>query len=345
MSVDPYKALGVDKKASADEIKKAYRKLARKYHPDVNPNNKQAEEKFKELSMAYDILSDPAKKSEYDSLGHEGFFERGFGGSGYQQPNFDMNNFPWADIFADLMGGGQKTSRSGRSQKSPCSFNNFNFGQMGAKPTKGANREYQLTISFRDAVMGMDSTLKIEVPETCSECNGTGRVGRGSGQRTCPECQGRGSLMTPQTIKTRIPAGVEDGQKIRLRNKGYPGENGGPPGDLTLLIKIRPDQVFTRDENDNLVMEKKISLYLALLGGQVEVPTIDGLASLKIPPGTQNGAKFRLKGEGVETKKKTGDLYVSIKVVLPSKLSEEATDLVERLKELAPLPQEDIVTN
>jgi DnaJ-class molecular chaperone len=346
MSIDPYKALGVDKKASAEDIKKAYRKLARKYHPDVNPGNKQAEEKFKELSMAYDILSDPAKKSEYDNLGREAFYERGFGGTGYQQPNFDSGSFPWADLFADILGGGMKSGSSRNQGNSGFSFDAFGgFGQKRPSPSKGPNREHPLTLDFREAVKGLDITLDLDVPETCSHCRGQGIVTSRSGSTVCSVCRGKGSLMNHQTLKAHIPAGVKDGQRIRLRNKGYPGRNGGSPGDLNLLVKIKPDAVFTRDDNNNLLMEKKISLYLALLGGKVEVPTVTGKASLTIPPGTQNGARFRLSGKGVSDNKKTGDLYVTIKVVLPAKLSKQAIELVEQLQELAPLPQEDIVTN
>ncbi|MDR2387642.1 MAG: J domain-containing protein [Deltaproteobacteria bacterium] len=342
MKIDPYKTLGVDKKASEADIKKAYRKLARKYHPDVNPGDQQAEEKFKELSTAYDILSDPSKKAEYDNLGQEAFFDRGFGGTGYQQPNFNMNDFPWGDLFADLFGGGAKTTRGGnRRSSSTFSFDNLGgFGQQSFVPTKGQNREHTLSLDFRDAVKGLDITMKLDVPEPCSKCGGKGRVEKGT--RVCSVCRGQGSVMKPETLKTHIPAGVKDGQKIRLRGKGYPGQDGGAPGDLELLVKVNPDRVFTRDNDGNLSMEKKISLYLALLGGKVEIPNISDKASLTIPPGTQNGAKFRLKGKGVVTDKKAGDLYVTVKVVLPVELSPEAAELVEKLQELAPLPQDEI---
>ncbi|MDR1309307.1 MAG: DnaJ domain-containing protein [Deltaproteobacteria bacterium] len=340
MNLDPYKALGVDKKASAEDIKKAYRKLARKYHPDVNPGDKGAEEKFKELSMAYDILSDPGKKTEYDNLGQEAFYERGFGGAGYKQPDFDMGSFPWADLFGDLFGGGAK---GGRATRGSGGFSFDGLGGFGREraAAKGANREHSLTVDFRDAIKGHDITMELEAPETCARCGGQGHVSNGGGLRVCPACRGQGSTMGRQTIKAHIPAGVKDGQKIRLRNKGYPGQNGGPPGDLNLLVRIRPDAVMSRDGDDNLLMERKISLYLALLGGSVEVPTVSGKASLKIPAGTQNGARFRLKGKGVSTDRRIGDLYVTIKVVLPPKLSDEASRLVQRLQELAPLSQDD----
>ncbi|MDR2366537.1 MAG: DnaJ domain-containing protein [Deltaproteobacteria bacterium] len=346
MSIDPYKALGVDKKSSQADIKKAYRKLARKYHPDVNPGDKGAEEKFKEVSTAYDILSDPAKKSEYDNLGREAFYERGFGGAGYKQPNFDMDSFPWGDILADLFGGNAKAARGTRGTRGggqTFSFDDFgSFGQRRAAPAKGATREHTLTLDFMDAVKGMEFTMRLDIPEVCPGCQGTGRTGNGASARICPACHGQGNLTRPQTLKAKVPAGVEDGQKIRLKGKGYPGRDGGPPGDLELLIKVNPDPVFSRDLDNNLNMEKKVSLYTALLGGKVEVPNITGKASLTIPPGTQNGAKFRLKGKGVSTSKKTGDLYVTVKVVLPADLSDQAAELARKLQEAAPLDQDDL---
>ncbi|MDR1658172.1 MAG: DnaJ domain-containing protein [Deltaproteobacteria bacterium] len=341
MSLDPYKTLGVDKKASPEDIKKAYRNLARKYHPDVNPGDKAAEDKFKELSMAYDILSDPAKKSEYDNLGSEAFFERGFGGAGYQSSSFDFRNFRWDDIFDDIFGGGPKP-QTGR-RKSTVNFGgNGGFGGFGAgaaAPARGQDIVHRLALSFMDAVKGTQITLQLDVPVTCSRCGGQGLMSSGGGVGQCPQCGGHGSVITKQTIKTRIPAGVTDGQKIRLRGKGQPSHNGGPPGDLNLVVEITPDSVFSRD-GFNLTMEKPVSVYCSLLGGTVEVPTSTGRATLKIPPLTQNGAKFRLKGQGVVTNKKTGDLIVSVKVVLPSSLSEEARQLVEKLSEVAPVNEE-----
>ncbi|MDR1487549.1 MAG: DnaJ domain-containing protein [Deltaproteobacteria bacterium] len=343
MNLDPYKALGVDKKAGPEAIKKAYRNLARKYHPDVNPGDKAAEEKFKELSMAYDILSDPAKKAEYDSLGREAFFEKGFGGTGYR-PDFDSKSFPWDELFGDIF---RSSRSSGRSKSQGFSFGGgspFGGFSRASQPTKGGDREYQLTLDFRDAVKGTDITMNLDVPEQCSQCSGQGVVSNGGGIRTCPSCRGSGNLSARQTIKAHIPQGVSDGQKIRLRGKGFAGENGGQPGDLNLIVKINPDPVFTRDEKNNLLLEKKISVYQALLGGSVEVPTMSGPGTLKIPPGTQNGARFRFKGSGVSTGKKTGDLYVTIKVVLPPKLQEEARRLAEQLEALAPVDSEELST-
>ncbi|MDR3203590.1 MAG: DnaJ domain-containing protein [Deltaproteobacteria bacterium] len=343
MTLDPYKTLGVEKNASPDSIKKAYRNLARKYHPDVNPNDKSAEEKFKELSMAYDILSDPNKKAEYDNLGREAFFERGFNGAGYK-PNFDSHSFSFDDIFADFFANDKfnSSSKTGRKNSS-FSFGTAdggpfgNFGGFTKKATKGGDRELKLTLSFREAVNGTELTLELDMPEICSNCQGQGMISNGRGVRNCPECRGRGSVVSRQTIKAKVPAGIKDGQKIRLRGKGFPGENGGQPGDLNLIVQVSPDPVFVREGDVDLKLEKSLSLYDALLGGKIEVPTLSGPATLKIPAGTQNGSKFRLKGKGVNSGKKTGDLYVAVKVLLPTSISEEAKELLSQLKELAPV--------
>ncbi|MDR2442660.1 MAG: DnaJ domain-containing protein [Deltaproteobacteria bacterium] len=342
MSLDPYKTLGVDKKANQDTIKKAYRNLARKYHPDVNPGDKGAEEKFKELSMAYDILSDPAKKSEYDNLGKEAFFEKGFGGAGYQTGNFDFSDFRWDDLFADLFGGGSKPRSSRR--KNSFAFGgdqvdfSSSFGDFGGRAVqkKGADVVRELNIPFLDAVNGQEMTLRLDLPQQCQQCGGQGLVSQGGGVGQCQACRGQGSVLAKQGIKLRIPPGVSDGQKIRLRGKGWPGQNGGAPGDLNFVIHVLPHEVFTRD-GLNLLMEKDVSLYDALLGGSVKVPTPSGHATLKIPAMTQNGAKFRLKGQGITSGKKTGDLYVTVKVTLPTKLTEGARELVEKLAEMAPV--------
>ncbi|MDR0355376.1 MAG: DnaJ domain-containing protein [Deltaproteobacteria bacterium] len=339
MSLDPYKTLGVDKKASPEAIKKAYRTLARQYHPDVNPGDKKAEEKFKELSMAYDILSDPQKKTEYDNLGQEQFYTNFNNGAGYQA---DFDNL--AALFEQLMGRSTRASSSRRggsrtSRSSPFDFGFESFSRP--QPVKGNDVENALKLDFREAVKGLTVTMELDLPQQCPRCRGKGRADNGGGS-LCLSCQGKGVVSARETIKTRIPAGVQDKQKIRLRGKGGPGQNGGPPGDLLLSVNIAPDPVFTRDADNNLFEEKKISLYMALLGGKVEVQTISGTASLRIPAGTQNGAKFRIKGQGVASEKKTGDLYVLIKIVLPKNLSSEAGEMVEKLQELAPVADEDL---
>jgi DnaJ-class molecular chaperone len=347
MALDPYKTLGVDKKASAEEIKKAYRKLARKYHPDVNPGDKAAEEKFKDLSMAYDILSDPTKRAEYDNMGSEAFFERGAGGGGYQT-NFNFENFRMDDLFADLFCGGAKT-RGGSTRRTRTftfggdsgGFDGAFGGGFGARgPTKGADRGLELKLDFRDAVNGTQITLELDDQEPCGRCGGQGVVANGGGVRECPDCRGRGSVVRKGTVKAKIPAGVTDGQRIRLKGKGLPGEGGGPPGDLNIVVRVAPDKEFSRDGALDLRLERTVPLYQALLGGQIEIPTMTGRATLRIPPLTQNGARFRLKGKGVVANpKRIGDLYVTIKVALPTKLTPEAKELVERLAELAPVDE------
>jgi len=372
MNFDPYEELGVSKDASTEDIKKAYRKLARKYHPDVNPGDKSAEEKFKRISEAYDILGDPAKREEYDRLGQQGFYEQAFGGQGYQRPDFSQG-FSFEDLFGDLFGG---RAQAGRGFSFGTSFGEpgggFDFFQAQAGPQPGGDQVYKLKIGFREAVFGTEKTLEFEraVPcsacggqgvdltsaQACPACKGTGRTTRKQGQmqvmtvcsrcggsgrlgqaRPCLTCRGQGQVLKRETIKARIPAGVDNGSKVRLAGKGLPGRDGGPPGDLYLEIEVTPDPVFRREGRD-LYTEVPISLFDAVLGGQVEVPTLTGRATLKIPAGTQNGQKFRLKGQGVpKTKTKpAGDLYVSVKVMIPRKLTPEAKELFEQLREKVP---------
>ena len=334
MSLDPYKALGVEKNADASTIKSAYRKLARKYHPDVNPGDKAAEDKFKELSEAYDILSDPAKKSEYDNLGRDAFYERGFGGAGYQRPDFSQGGFSFEDIFGDLFGGGQRTSSGRRGGGS--SFGAGFGGRSMAR--RGEDTNLKLTISFKEAALGTDAALELGLPSTCPKCQGQGIVANGGGVKTCPGCGGRGQVKHLENLKVKIPVGIKDGQKVRLKGKGSPGTGGGQPGDLMVEVTIRPDSVFTRKDQD-LMCDLSVNLYDALLGGSAEVPTLTGRASLKIPAATQNGTKMRLKGQGLPATKKeaAGDLYITIRVVLPTVLSDEAKSLIAQLAEAAPL--------
>ncbi|UQZ88471.1 molecular chaperone DnaJ [Deltaproteobacteria bacterium Smac51] len=338
MSLDPYKVLGVEKNADASAIKSAYRKLARKYHPDVNSGDAEAENKFKEISEAYDILSDPTKKQEYDNLGREAFYERGFGGSGYQRPDFDFSQgggFSFNDIFGDLFGTGSSAKRGGRPGGG-FSFDTHFGGQTQAR--KGDDVSLKLTISLREAATGTEAKLELGIPRTCPQCQGQGIVANGGGVRTCPTCGGRGQVNNLENLKAKIPAGIKDGQKVRLKGKGSPGQAGGPPGDLLLEVSVKPDPVFIRKDND-LYADVPVSLYDLLKGGTVEVPTLTGRASLKVPSGTQNGTKMRLKGQGmpISKKKETGDLYVTLKAKLPTKLSPEAMKLVEELAEAAPI--------
>ena len=328
MSLDAYKVLGVAKDAKPEAIKAAYRKLARKYHPDVNPGDTAAEDKFKEISEAYDILSDPVKKAEYDNLGREDFYKKGFGGTGYQRPDFSRGGFSFDDIFGDLFG---NTTQSRSGQRA-----NFGFGSTPAR--KGSDYNYKITISLREAATGVEVPLDLKLPQTCPQCQGQGIMASGGGVRSCPSCQGQGHTLKKESLKAKIPAAIESGQKVRLRGKGAAGTNGGPAGDLLLEVEVRPDAVFSR-QGQNLYADCPVSLYDALLGATIEVATLFGRANLKLPEGLANGAKMRLKGQGLPaTKNKdAGDLYITLTVVLPAKLTEEAKGHLAEIAKLAPI--------
>ncbi|MDR1041077.1 MAG: J domain-containing protein [Deltaproteobacteria bacterium] len=339
MSLDPYKVLGVEKSVGPEELKKAYRQLALKYHPDKNPGDKQAEEKFKEVSEAYDILSDPAKKSAFDTMGSETFYRQGTDGRGYSGPDLSSINLDLDELiksflgtqFEDGEGGGfdlfgKSRSRSRRGREG-----------WGFRPAKGQDLEYSLRLNFRDACIGTKVTFSIDVPRTCPACNGAGAVASGGAMRSCSECGGQGSVKVSRELTATVPAGAVDGQKLRIKGNGGQGEHGGPSGDLFLVVKVDPDPDFRRLKND-LLLDKRISLYTAVLGGQTEVRTLSGRSSLKVPPGTQSGGRVRLKGMGVTPAKgKAGDLIVTFKVMLPGKLEGEARELLERLSRLAPV--------
>ena len=313
---DYYKTLGVDKQATAEEIKKAYRKLARQYHPDRNPDDKQAEARFKEISQAHDVLGDPDKRKQYDS--GTGAFASGagpgggFGGFG----NFDFDASSMGDILSNLFGG----STSGR--------------RVRTKPRaeKGADLEAQVSITFDQAVAGAQVPLQVPMHATCPTCHGTGAKpgttpsvcprceGRGietqgqgmfsisqpcsrcGGAGTviedpCPTCQGAGAVRTVKRLRVNIPAGVRDGSRIRLAGKGEPGRNGGPPGDLYLITHVAPSPLFTR-KGENLEVEVPLTIPEALRGAEVQVPTLTGTKTLRVRPGTAHGTVQRLRGEG-----------------------------------------------
>lgn len=350
---DYYESLGVSKGAGEDEIKKAYRKMAKQYHPDVNPGDKSAEAKFKEISEAYEILSDPEKKSRYDRFGHAGVDPSyGGGASGFDGfGGFD----DLGDILNSFFGGGGRSSSRSRNA-----------------PRKGDNVGVEAIISFEEAAFGCERNLdvtRIETcdkcggsgaregthPETCSECGGSGSVT--SAQRTmfgmmqstvdCPKCQGRGKIIThpcekcrgagrvraKKTINVKIPAGIDDGQRISMRGQGSAGINGGSPGDLYISVTVLAHKHFIREGNA-VLYEMPISFAQAALGDELEVPTLDGKVKYKMPEGTQTGSVFRLRGKGIPVLNREGsrgDQYVTVNVVTPTNLSAEEKELLRQL--------------
>ncbi len=357
---DFYKVLGVAKDASADEIKKAYRKLARANHPDSHPGDKAAEERFKQIAEAYDVVGDAEKRKQYDELrtygGGFGPFTAGRTGGGGGSQTFDMGDFlggqgggGFGDLFGTVFGGGRARQSAAR---------------------RGADLETEATISFVDSIEGVTVSLRLSSDAPCPDCNGTGarsgtvpRVcpecdgvgmhaasvgGAFTMNETCPACRGRGLVvddpcptchgsgrgLSSRTIQARIPAGVKDGQRIRLRGKGASGERGGPPGDLFVTVKVLPHPVFGR-KGDNLTVTVPISFDEAALGAEIKVPTLAGApVTVKIPAGTPNGRTFRVRGKGVRRKDgHHGDLLVTVDVHVPAVLDEKAREAVQAYRE------------
>jgi molecular chaperone DnaJ len=349
---DYYKTLGVDKRASADEIKKAYRKLARKYHPDTNPDDKSAEARFKEISQAHDVLGDPEKRKQYDSgtgpfttgAGPAG----GFGGFG----NFDFDGSSMGDILSNLFGG----STSGRRVRSK------------PRSERGADLEAQVSITFDQAVTGAQVPLQVPMHATCTTCHGTGAKpgttpivcprceGRGietqgqgmfsisqpcsrcGGAGTviedpCPTCHGSGAIRTVKKLRVNIPAGVRDGSRIRLAGKGEPGRNGGPAGDLYLITHVSASPTFKR-KGANLEVEVPLTIPEALQGADIQVPTLNGTKTLRVKPGTAHGTVQRLRGEGppkLSSNGEKGDIHYRFVINVPDHLSKEQQEAVETL--------------
>ena len=354
---DYYEVLGVEKNADDSAIKKAYRVLAKKYHPDMNPGDAEAEKKFKEASEAYAVLSDPDKRRQYDRFGHAAF-EQGGGGGGFGGFDFSGMDFTdmFGDIFGDLFGGGRR--RGG-----------------GNGPARGANIRAAVRISFEEACFGcekeLDITLKDECekchgtgakpgtsPETCKKCNGRGQVAyqrqslfgimqsveacpdcQGSGKiikDKCPDCYGSGYIAKRKTIQVSIPAGIESGQSIRIRDKGEPGKNGGPRGDLLVEVSVTRHPIFQRQDT-NIFSTVPISYAQAVLGGEVMVDTIDGKIAYTVKSGTQTDTRVRLKNKGVpylHNSSQRGDHYITLVVQVPEKISNEAKELLKKFDEL-----------
>jgi molecular chaperone DnaJ len=349
-----YEALGVSKTASADEIKKAYRKLARQYHPDRNPGDGSAEERFKEIQTAYDVLSDPEKRQQYDAFGSAD----GRGGAGWNV-NWagDFNIGDLGDIFGGLFGGGAGRGRS----------------RVRERGARGADLEATVNVSFEDSLRGVETRIPVEVDTSCRECGGTGaRPGtapvicpecygrgvkaesqgmfalsqpcprcRGNGtviENPCPHCGGSGRERRTKRYTVKIPAGVKDGTRIRLRGKGEPGVGNGPAGDLNVITRVEPSRLFER-RGEDLVVEVPVTYPEAALGATVEVPTPYGdRLSLKVPPGSEDGKLMRVRGHGAPRLKGGGkaDLLARLRVVVPKKLSKKQREALEELRKASP---------
>jgi molecular chaperone DnaJ len=351
---DYYEVLGVEKSASAKEIKSSFRKLAKKYHPDVC-KEADCEANFKEAQEAYAVLSDENNRQKYDQFGHAAFEQGqgGFGGGG-----FDFSGFDFSDILSDLFGGG--------------GFGGFGgFGSSRRNPNaprKGRDSEMMMNITFEESINGTKKDIDLTVEETCETCHGDGGTGvktcsncHGSGrisvqQRTmfgtmvnqqvcpecngkgktvenkCPDCHGAGRVKKPKTITVTIPAGIDSGQQLRVSGKGEAGYNGGPSGDLYLVFRVKEDELFER-EGQHLHLELPITFPQASLGDKIDVPTPYGTVELKIPHGTQSETVFRLKGKGVPyiNSSRVGDLYVHVKVIVPTSLNKKQRDLIQKL--------------
>ena len=344
---DYYEVLGVAKSASEDELKKAYRKLAKQYHPDVNPGNAEAEAKFKEINEAYEVLSDKDKRAKYDQFGHAGV-DPNFGGGGFG--GFDMGDIDLGDIFGSFFGGGFGGSRRADPNA----------------PQRGSSLRASITISFAEAMAGCAKELSLTRLESCDTCRGTGcaqgttaevcrkcrgtgkiRVQRGMGgfafateapcpdcrgagkiiHQPCPDCRGAGQLRRQRKIKVRVPAGIDHGQTISMRGQGNGGLNGGPAGDLLVNVSVLPDRRFQRDGN-NIYTERPVSFTQAALGASLEIETIDGKVKYDLPAGTQPGTVFRLRGKGAPSVngRGRGDQYVTVQVQVPTNLTGQQKD-------------------
>lgn len=343
---DYYDTLGVNRDASDDDIKKAYRKLAMKFHPDRNPDNPKAEEQFKEAKEAYETLSDPQKRAAYDQYGHSAFDAGGMGGG--NPFGAGAGGFDFSDIFGDIFGGGRGRTNVHR----------------------GADLRYNLEISLEQAAHGTETQIRVPTqvecetchgsgakpgtsPASCTTCGGHGQVRMQQGffsiQQTCPRCHGSGKMISSpcgtcngagrtkqhKTLSVKIPAGVDNDDRIRLSGEGEAGSNGGPSGDLYVVIQIAPHPVFQRDRND-LHCEMPISFTVAALGGEIEIPMLEGTARIKIPPETQSGKIFRLRGKGIKGVRSTtyGDLHCHVVVETPVKLTERQKELLRELEEI-----------
>jgi DnaJ-class molecular chaperone len=329
---DYYKILGVERSASTDDIKKAFRKLARKYHPDMNPGDKTAEARFKEINEAYEVLSDPDKRQKYDTLGPN--WQEQFGPQGGPQPGMRTRTYAGGRTGQGGYGGGLDYDAN-----DPTGFSDFFetlFGNMRTNRTAemrrraGDNLEQPVEISLHEAYEGAKRVFTVQIPSECPTCRGTGEVRGG----ICPTCGGQGTITNTERIEVSIPRGADVGTRVRVAGKGQPGIGGGPRGDLYLVVNVKPDAQFER-RRDDLFEDVSVPMVTALLGGEVPVPQITGRQLLlTIPPETQNGQTFRLSGKGMPRLRGTGqgDLYARVRVELPTKLTQRERELLTEFK-------------
>lgn len=350
---DYYEVLGLSKGATDDEIKKAYRRLAKQYHPDMNPGDKVAENKFKEVNEAYDVLGDPDKKAKYDQYGHAAFDpSSGFGGGGFGG-GFGFDGFDISDIFSNIFGGGSSRRQNG--------------------PVRGEDIRYRLTLSFEEAVFGCKKEISYQRVQKCPECSGSGAA-KGTSAKTCPDCQGRGQVKVQQRtpfgvmqstttcskcrgtgkiietpckncrgsgfvkafkkLEVSIPAGIDDGQGVVLRGEGCDGRNGGSTGDLVITVNVRPHAFFEREGSD-IYCDIPVTYADMTLGAKITVPTIDGTETIDIPEGTQTGTTFTLKGKGVKivNTQKRGNMYVTAVIETPKGLDRKQKELLKQFSD------------
>ena len=347
---DYYEVLGVNRDASDDDIKKSYRKLAMKWHPDRNPDNPKSEENFKEAKLAYEILSDAKRRAAYDQFGHAGVDPSTMAGAG-AGAGFSGFGDVFSDIFGEIFGGAGRTGRS--------------------SVFRGADLRYNLEISLEQAAKGFETRIRIPTmaecatckgsgakpgtqPQTCTTCRGAGQVRVSQGPfsiaQTCPRCHGTGKMITnpctacsgagrvkhQKTLQVRIPSGVDEGDRVRLSGEGEPGVNGGPPGDLYVQVHIKPHAVFQRD-HDDLHCEMPVSFTIAALGGDVEIPTLDGTAKIRVPAESQSGKTFRLRGKGIKGVRSDfpGDLFCHVVVETPVSLTERQKELLREFETIS----------